>query len=119
MKEKKKGKKINELENSIEDKIEKHVNSTKHKFGNYLNISHFGSLTNDRSLMDILKVLPSFFSKYPQAKKHLRFNIFGSRLDSKSRNWISKSAFTENIIEHGRLEFDFFPHQTKFQKIFL
>ena len=88
--------------------IEKHVNSTKHKFGNYLNISHFGSLTNDRSLMDILKVLPSFFSKYPQAKKHIRFNIFGSQLDTKSRNWLSKFSFTENIIEHGRLEFDFF-----------
>ena len=57
--------------------------------------------------MDILKVLPTFFSKYPQAKKHIRFNIFGSQLDTKSRNWISKFAFTENIIEHGRLEFDF------------
>ena len=88
--------------------IEKHVNSTKHKFGDYLNISHFGSLTNDRSLMDILKVLPTFFSKFPQSKKHIRFNIFGGYLDTKSRNWISKFGFTENVIEHGRLEFDLY-----------
>lgn len=88
--------------------IEKHINSTKHKFGKYLNISHFGSLTNDRSLIDILQVLPTFFSKYPQAKKYIRFNIFGGYLDTKSINWISKFAFTENVIEHGRLEFDFY-----------
>jgi hypothetical protein len=86
--------------------IEKHVNSTSHKFSNFLNISHFGSLTNDRSLVDILKVLPTFFSKYPKAKKHIRFNIFGSQLDTNSRNWLSKFSFTENVIEHGRLEFD-------------
>ena len=65
--------------------IEKNVNSIKYKFGNHLNISHFGSLTNDRSLVDILKVLPNFFSEYPQAKKHIRFNIFGAKLDTKSR----------------------------------
>ena len=88
--------------------IEKHVNSTKHKFGNYLNISHFGSLTNDRSLMDILKVLPVFF-QISSSKKSIYVLIFlVVQLDTKSRNWISKFAFTENVIEHGRLEFDFY-----------
>ena len=86
--------------------IKKNVNSTKHKFGNHLNISHFGSLTNDRSLVDILKVLPDFFLDYPDAKKYIRFNIFGAKLDTKSRNWLSKYSFSENVIEHGRLEFN-------------
>ena len=86
--------------------IKKNVNSTKHKFGNHLNISHFGSLTNDRSLVDILKVLPDFFLDYPHAKKYIRFNIFGAKLDTKSRNWLSKYSFSENVIEHGRLEFN-------------
>ena len=86
--------------------IEKHVNSIKHQFEDQLNISHFGSLTNDRSLVDVLKVLPVFFDEYPQAKKHIRFNIFGAQLDTKSRYWLSKSQFRENVIEHGRLEFD-------------
>jgi len=86
--------------------IEKHVNSIKHQFVDQLNISHFGSLTNDRSLVDVLKVLPVFFDEYPQAKKHIRFNVYGAQLDTKSRYWLSKSQFRENVIEHGRLEFD-------------
>lgn len=86
--------------------IDELLASANYKYGKYLNINHFGSLTNDRSLMDILKILSKFFNAYPQAKKYIRFNIFGGRLDKNSRHWLSKSQYSENVIEYGRLEYD-------------
>ncbi len=82
------------------------IANTTHHYGSHLNISHFGSLADDRSLTQVLEVLPQFFIEYPQAKDQIRFHIYGAQLDGKSKEWINQSPYKDNVIEHGRLEFD-------------
>ncbi len=79
---------------------------TSHQYGHHLNIAHFGSLADDRSLTQVLKVLPQFFTEYPKAKDQIRFHIYGAQLDKKSKDWLSQFPYQNNVIEQGRLEFD-------------
>jgi hypothetical protein len=82
------------------------IAQTSHHYGPHLNISHFGSLADDRSLTQVLEVLPQFFTKYPQAKDQIRLHIYGAQLDRKSKEWLNQSPYQDTVIEHGRLEFD-------------
>ncbi len=82
------------------------IAQTSHHYDSHLNIAHFGSLAEDRSLTQVLEVLPQFFTEYPQAKDQIRFHIYGAQLDRKSKEWLNQSTYQDNVIEHGRLEFD-------------
>ena len=82
------------------------IAQTSHHYGPHLNIAHFGSLADDRSLTQVLEVLPQFFTEYPQAKDQIRFHIYGAQLDRKSKEWLNQSPYQDNVIEYGRLEFD-------------
>jgi hypothetical protein len=77
-----------------------------HQYTSYLNIAHFGSLADGRSLTQVLEVLPQFFQEFPQAKEQLRFHIYGASLDRKSKSWLDQSSYQQNVVEHGRLELD-------------
>jgi hypothetical protein len=79
---------------------------TSYNYGPHLNIAHFGSLAHDRSLTQVLEVLPQFFTEYPQAKDQIRFHIYGAQLDKRSKDWLNQSPYQNNVIEHGRIEFD-------------
>ncbi|WP_234409767.1 glycosyltransferase [Polynucleobacter acidiphobus] len=82
------------------------IAQTMHHYGSHLNIAHFGSLADDRSLTQVLAVLPQFFTEYPQARDQIRLHIYGAQLDRKSKEWLNQSPYQDNVIEHGRLEFD-------------
>ena len=56
--------------------------SKKHEYTNQLNLCHFGSLANDRSLSTILKALVPLFNKYPQARQCIRVHAYGAPLDA-------------------------------------
>ena len=84
--------------------VEAVLKKANHRYCGYLNICHFGSLANDRSLMQVLQCLPEIFSEYPEAKNQIRFHIYGAQLDAKSRNFLRTSPYKDNVIEHGRLE---------------
>jgi len=78
----------------------------KHSYGDKFNLSHFGSLSDSRSLKPILAVLPSFFKRHPESKFHICIHIYGSDLDSISSETIKNFDLQQNIINHGRLEYD-------------
>ena len=80
--------------------------SASHRYTPHLNIAHFGSLADDRSLTQVLEVLPQFFQEFPQAKEQLTFHIYGASLDRKSKSWLDQSPYQQNVVEHGRLELD-------------
>jgi hypothetical protein len=83
------------------------LNSNKvHEYRDKLNLCHFGSLANDRSLSIILKALGSLFKKYPQARKLIQIHAYGAPLDSLSIEAIEKFKFEDVLIAHGRLEVD-------------
>lgn len=77
-----------------------------HTYGRFLNICHFGSLANDRSLSDLLKVLPAWFQKYPKARQQLKIHIYGGSLDSRSKKILGDEIEPGVVIEHGRIEKD-------------
>ena len=82
------------------------VNQAKHVYSNSLNICHFGSLAEDRTLSQILDALPQLFQKYPEAKELVYIHAYGSQLDSLSKTSIQKFNLEKNVCAHGRLEKD-------------
>ena len=77
-----------------------------HQYSEYLNLCHFGSLANDRSLSIILKAANSLFAKYPEARKHLRIHAYGAPLDSLSQEAIQQYDHSDILLSHGGLERD-------------
>lgn len=77
-----------------------------HEYGNHLNLCHFGSLANDRSLSIILKAAHTLFEKHPEARQHLRIHEYGAALDSLSNEAIKRYDYGEVLLAHGRLERD-------------
>jgi hypothetical protein len=73
---------------------------------NNLHLTHFGSLSHTRSLQGLLNALPAFFSQHPEARKHLRIDIYGSDLDALSARAIQEHQLSDVVITHGRLEFN-------------
>jgi hypothetical protein len=78
----------------------------QHQYGEYLNLCHFGSLANDRSLSIILKAAVKLFEKYPEAREYLRVHAYGAPLDSLSHEAINSYGFSDILLAHGRLEKD-------------
>ncbi|WP_353432577.1 glycosyltransferase [Polynucleobacter sp. MWH-UH23A] len=77
-----------------------------HVYSNFLNLCHFGSLANDRSLSIILKALVPLISKYPEAKELIRIHAYGALLDSLTTEAIKAFGFETVLQAHGRLEKD-------------
>ena len=77
-----------------------------HQYTGHLNLCHFGSLANDRSLSIILKAANSLFAKYPEARKYLRIHAYGAPLDPLSQYMIQQYGYSDILLAHGRLEHD-------------
>jgi hypothetical protein len=77
-----------------------------HHYGNHLNLCHFGSLANDRSLSIILKAAHSLIAKYPEARNAIRVHAYGAPLDALTIDAIKEYGYTDVLIAHGRLERD-------------
>ena len=77
-----------------------------HQYTEKLNLCHFGSLANDRSLSTILNALVSLVKKYPEAQDYIRVHAYGAPLDSASIDAIKKLGFENILLAHGRLERD-------------
>lgn len=71
-----------------------------------LNLCHFGSLANDRSLSTILKALVPLLKKYPEAREQIRVHAYGAPLDPLSLDAIKQLGFEDVLLAHGRLERD-------------
>jgi len=77
-----------------------------HHYTDQLNLCHFGSLANDRSLSTILKALVPLVKKYPEARDQIRVHAYGASLDVLSIEAIKQLDFEEVLLAHGRLERD-------------
>ena len=78
----------------------------EHQYGQHLNLCHFGSLANDRSLSTVLKAANTLFQKYPEARNHLCIHEYGAALDSLSIDAIKNYGYADVLLAHGRLERD-------------
>jgi glycosyltransferase involved in cell wall biosynthesis len=77
-----------------------------HEYSDTLNIAHFGSLTEDRSLGPVLRALEKFFTDHPKAKTVMKLHIYGSDLDSVAKQALEQLELPEIVVNHGRLETD-------------
>ena len=77
-----------------------------HSYSDKLNLCHFGSLANDRSLSTILNALATLLKKYPQAREYIRVHAYGAPLDSLTVEAIKQFNFQGVLLGHGRLEKD-------------
>jgi glycosyltransferase involved in cell wall biosynthesis len=77
-----------------------------HRYTEQLNLCHFGSLANDRSLSTILKALLPLIKKYPEARDQIRVHAYGAPLDPLSLDAIKQLDFEDVLLAHGRLERD-------------
>ena len=77
-----------------------------HVYSDKLNLCHFGSLADDRSLSTILNALVPLLQKYPEARDLIRVHAYGAPLDSLTIAAIQNLGFDEVLLAHGRLEKD-------------
>ena len=80
--------------------------SRAHQYSDYLDLCHFGSLANDRSLSTILKALVPLFKKFPEARRHIKVHAYGAPLDPLTTEVIKALNFQDVLLAHGRLEKD-------------
>lgn len=77
-----------------------------HSYSKQLNLCHFGSLANDRSLSTILNALVPLLSKYPEARENIRVHAYGAPLDPLTTEALKNLKFDDLLLAHGRLEKD-------------
>ncbi len=77
-----------------------------HVYSEKLNLCHFGSLANDRSLSIILNALVPLLQKYPEARDRIRIHAYGAPLDALTIEALKKLDLTDVLLAHGRLEKD-------------
>ena len=71
------------------------------------NISHFGSLADDRNLTTIINVLSKIILDEPHLQKSIRLNIYGCKPDIQTKSAIDQNPDLKDVIIcHGRLEKD-------------
>jgi glycosyltransferase involved in cell wall biosynthesis len=78
----------------------------QYKKRSYMSFSHFGSLSNTRSLSPFLSALDNFLKKHPERLIECSVDIYGSDLDDLSKEYLKGSHLHSLIKVHGRLEFD-------------
>lgn len=71
-----------------------------------IHFGHFGSLSNTRNLEVLIRALYELINQYPDLKKHIILDIYGSELDAVSRKVLRECPLGEVLIEHGRVEYD-------------
>lgn len=77
-----------------------------HRYIEQLNLCHFGSLANDRSISTILNALVPLFDKYPEARQRIRVHAYGAPLDPLTTEALQNLNFNDVLRAHGRLEKD-------------
>jgi hypothetical protein len=80
--------------------------SRVHPYSEHLNLCHFGSLANDRSLSTILNALVPLFKKFPEAREHMRVHAYGAPLDPLTVDAVKALQFEDVLMAYGRLEKD-------------
>jgi hypothetical protein len=78
----------------------------EHVYTQHLNISHFGSLANDRSIAPVLEALHIFFQKVPEARNAFKIQVYGAGLDSASKEAVARLDMQDVVVAHGRIEND-------------
>lgn len=71
--------------------------------GEYLNLCHFGAITEDRSLAPLLAAVNKLTAEMPDLPRRLRVHSYGSALDANSLAVLAGTALEGIIVIHPRV----------------
>lgn len=74
--------------------------------GRRMHLGHFGSLAEDRNLALIIRALHELIRQKAEWRDQLCLDIYGTELDSVSRQALVDYPLPGVVVEHGRLEYD-------------
>jgi glycosyltransferase involved in cell wall biosynthesis len=72
--------------------------------GKKMIISHFGSLSDTRSLKQVVAAMSILIKQKPEIRAKINVHIYGSSIDKASKAEIAKHGFEDVFISFGRLE---------------
>jgi hypothetical protein len=78
--------------------------SGSYKRGEQMIISHFGSLSDTRSLQPVVKAVHTLLEHNPEIRSKLRVHIYGGTIDRLAKLEIQKYGLEDVFISFGRLE---------------
>ncbi len=94
------------------------VSGARYQKKEKIHFGHFGSLSSDRNFYIFMEALSGVFRKKPHLKKKVALDIYGTKLDSVSKNAVRKFSLEDVVCEHGRLEFDPLTGKSGRQQVF-
>jgi hypothetical protein len=71
-----------------------------------MSIRHFGSLSATRNLEVFLRGFHRFLDQHPESRETVRLEVYGSDPDNVSKAALTAFPYRDNVVLHGRLEFD-------------
>lgn len=74
--------------------------------GEKMVISHFGSLSDTRSMLPVVKAIYVLLQQKPGMRSTIRVHIYGSSLDRQSASEIARCQLEDVFVSFGRLERD-------------
>ena len=72
--------------------------------GEQMIISHFGSLSDTRSLQPVVKALHNLLERSPDIRSKVRVHIYGGTIDRLAKAEIQKHGLEDVFVSFGRLE---------------
>lgn len=76
----------------------------KYQRGEQMIISHFGSLSDTRSLQPVVKALHALFVQSPDIRSKVRVHIYGGTIDRLAKAETQKHGLEDVFVSFGRLE---------------
>lgn len=75
-----------------------------YQHGEQMIISHFGSLSDTRSLQPVVKAMHALLQQKPEIRAKIRVHIYGGTIDRQARADIAKYGLEDVFVSFGRLE---------------
>ena len=76
----------------------------KYERGEQMIISHFGSLSDTRSLQPVVSALHILLERQPEMRAKIRIHVYGGFIDRLAKTEISKYGLEDVFVGFGRLE---------------
>ena len=80
--------------------------SGEYRRGAQMVISHFGSISDSRSMLPVVTAIHKLLQKKPDMRSTIRVHIYGDSLDRQSKSEIARSKLEDIFVGFGRLEKD-------------
>lgn len=79
--------------------------TAEYQRGEQMIISHFGSLSDTRSMKPFVEAIYALLQRRSEVRGKLRVHVYGGTIDHAGRAAVSKHGLDDVFVSHGRLEY--------------